>query len=225
MLLDVENPPPGADEIVAMTKVISYLDKGITLPDGSVATFDRIVLDTAPTGHTLRMLELPKFMQELMVKFQSINEKTGSLDMMFGGSSDGNESKKRKIQELQEKMQRLDELIHSEKESEFTVVTIPTELAVAESKRLLASLQKSGILVRRVLINQVLPHEAHTDQTDEQTRSFLNSLRTGQSKAIAELEVVSKEHSIPLLRVPFFDTDVAATNGLRAISKSLFPEK
>lgn len=232
LLLDVENPPPGTDEIVAMTKVISYLDNGITLPDGSLMKFDRIVLDTAPTGHTLRMLELPKFMQDLMTKFQSIKEKTGSLDNMFGGSSGDvddylgglkSETKQDKIKMFQEKMKRLDELLHNEKESEFTIVTIPTELAGAESKRLLSSLDKSGILVRRILINQVLPHDSDVNNTDEKTQRYLQNLRNSQSKAIVELESISKEHSIPLLRVPYFDTEVRTVYGLRAISQSLFP--
>jgi arsenite-transporting ATPase len=235
--VDVENPPPGTDEIVAMAKVISYLDNGIVLPDGSLMKFDRIVLDTAPTGHTLRMLELPLFMQDLMGKFLSVMEKTSSLDNMFGGppaddyigenefvSGMKPESKQNKIQLFQEKMKRLYELLQDKEESEFTIVTIPTELAVAESKRLLISLDKTGILVRRILINQVLPHDFDVNNTDEKTRKYLENIRNGQSKAIVELENNSKEHSIPLLRVPYFDTEVRTVYGLRAISQSLFPQ-
>eukprot|EP00595_Chromulina_sp_UTEXLB2642_P001113 CAMPEP_0196766490 /NCGR_PEP_ID=MMETSP1095-20130614/25463_1 /TAXON_ID=96789 ORGANISM="Chromulina nebulosa, Strain UTEXLB2642" /NCGR_SAMPLE_ID=MMETSP1095 /ASSEMBLY_ACC=CAM_ASM_000446 /LENGTH=172 /DNA_ID=CAMNT_0042128795 /DNA_START=190 /DNA_END=704 /DNA_ORIENTATION=- len=55
----VNDPPPGTDEIVALTKIISYLQSGYQLPNNEIIKFDRIVLDTAPTGHTIRMLELP----------------------------------------------------------------------------------------------------------------------------------------------------------------------
>ena len=122
-------------------------------------------------------------------------------------------------------VKRLYELLQDKEESEFTIVTIPTELAVAESKRLLISLDKTGILVRRILINQVLPHDFDVNNTDEKTRKYLENIRNGQSKAIVELENNSKEHSIPLLRVPYFDTEVRTVYGLRAISQSLFPQQ
>jgi len=48
-------------------------------------------------------------------------------------------------------------LLHNPKQSEFVVVTIPTEVAVAETQRLLTALETEEIAVRRVIINQILP--------------------------------------------------------------------
>ena len=59
------NPPPGIDEIVALTKIFQYSDE--TNPDGT-ARFDRIVIDTAPTGHTIRLLQLPNFLNSVTGK-------------------------------------------------------------------------------------------------------------------------------------------------------------
>ena len=55
--------PAGTDEVVALAKVIGLIQKG---------NFDRVVLDTAPTGHTLRMLGTPGFISELIEKVLSI---------------------------------------------------------------------------------------------------------------------------------------------------------
>ena len=60
-MLDAEGiaDAPGTDEVVALAKVISYLEDGYELPDPDQSgnkkrvKFDRVVLDTAPTGHTL----------------------------------------------------------------------------------------------------------------------------------------------------------------------------
>jgi anion-transporting ArsA/GET3 family ATPase len=49
------------------------------------------------------------------------------------------------------------QLLHSAEQSEFTVVTIPTEVAAAETRRLLAALEEENIAVRRVIINQIIP--------------------------------------------------------------------
>jgi arsenite-transporting ATPase len=55
----IRNPPPGIDEIVALTSVIRLSKTG---------AYDRIVIDTAPTGHTLRLLQLPSFIESFAVK-------------------------------------------------------------------------------------------------------------------------------------------------------------
>ena len=49
------------------------------------------------------------------------------------------------------------QLLHSADQTEFTVVTIPTEVAAAETQRLLQALRDERIAVRRVIINQIIP--------------------------------------------------------------------
>jgi arsenite/tail-anchored protein-transporting ATPase len=51
----LDNPPPGIDEAVAISRVIRFMRN----PDYS--QFRAVVFDTAPTGHTLRLLTLPDF--------------------------------------------------------------------------------------------------------------------------------------------------------------------
>ena len=48
----LNNPPPGLDELVALANVM----------DDNNNDYDLIVVDTAPTGHTLRLLALPQFL-------------------------------------------------------------------------------------------------------------------------------------------------------------------
>ncbi|KAF3609088.1 hypothetical protein DY000_02051002 [Brassica cretica] len=52
----LDTPPPGLDEAIAISKVIQFLES----PEYNM--FTRIVFDTAPTGHTLRLLSLPDFL-------------------------------------------------------------------------------------------------------------------------------------------------------------------
>lgn len=52
----LDTPPPGVDEAVAISRVIRFLRS----PD--YAQFRCVVFDTAPTGHTLRLLTLPDFL-------------------------------------------------------------------------------------------------------------------------------------------------------------------
>lgn len=47
----LESPPPGVDEIASVAKAITDTEG-----------FDLVIFDTAPTGHTLRLLEVPTFL-------------------------------------------------------------------------------------------------------------------------------------------------------------------
>jgi hypothetical protein len=69
-------------------------------------------------------------------------------------------------------------------------VTIPTEVALAETQRLLLALQEQRIAVRRVIVNQVIPSSADVDDASSNAKlnAYLDRLRLGQTKSIGEDE-------------------------------------
>jgi arsenite-transporting ATPase len=157
------NPPPGIDEIVALSKVFGLENDG---QGTGGRTFDRIVIDTAPTGHTLRLLQLPELLTKVTTKLISFREKIISavtaFKSMFGGSDPGQEAAANETQDLlaklesfQTRMARMKSSLRDADVTQFGVVTIPTQLAVEESKRLLSSLHSEGIHIGGIIVNQV----------------------------------------------------------------------
>lgn len=179
--------------------------------------FDRVVLDTAPTGHTLRMLQLPIFLQKLIQKVRRIQGSTSS----GGGSSSSS-----RLSDFEDKMGRLETILHSPNECEFTAVTIPTELASSETLRLLRALNVEGILVRRLIVNQVLPSSSDTAGAGGEeavgVSSYLERVRVGQARSMQELRSLSSAAGINLVQVPFFDMEIRTVYGVRVISKIIF---
>lgn len=245
MMLSLQDPPPGTDEIVALAQVIDYLDNGYTV-NGHTVHFDRIVLDTAPTGHTLRMLQLPQFIQKLIGKVRSLREKSNSMSngdafKMFGDADEEDmtatllkEDEDDLLTVLDRRMKRLEKVLHSEADCEFTAVTIPTELATAETKRLLTALQEDHILVRRLIVNQVLPRDLNNIESNETgvqesqasgqaAQAYLDGLRNAQSASLNELRDLAQSVDSTLIEVPYFDKEVRNVNGLQLIVNSLFP--
>ena len=53
---------------------------------------------------------------------------------------------------------QLRELFTNADATEFCIVTIPTQLAIAESRRLLDSLDTQGISVNNIVVNQASGH-------------------------------------------------------------------
>lgn len=61
---------------------------------------------------------------------------------------------------LQESIRGVRDLFRDASQTEFIIATIPTQLGIAESKRLLAALQEETIPCKRVIVNQVEKHYA-----------------------------------------------------------------
>ena len=149
---------PGADEAAAMRQLLEYLDD---------PRFDRVVVDTAPTGHTLRLLQLPEIMDSMVGRVMSIRQRmSGMVDGlkgMFGGGEDDPEPSA-DLDELRERIERLRAVLRDPDQTDFRVVMIPEEMSVVESERLVGRLGEFGIPVQTLVVNRVM--ESVGDITD-----------------------------------------------------------
>lgn len=218
--------PAGTDEVVALAKIVNLVKKG---------GFDRIVLDTAPTGHTLRMLSTPGFLSDLIDRLLRISDKINSnnlVKMFIGGSARRDDIKaavetaKSTLLSFQFQMYDLEDLFANAEQTEFLIVTVPTELAVRESMRLLNDLTfeapEMPIKVRNVVINQVLKEDDEND-----ARIFLSHVESTQRAAISDLETFAESlsnnsKSRPVItKVPYLDTEPRGVFGLNILAAEL----
>ena len=189
------------------------------------------------------MLQLPDFLQRLIGKLKKIREKTGGLGNimgMMGGNNNSNNNNNNndnnnvsqedndKLEKFEKKMERLEEILHNPRESEFTVVTIPTEVASSETIRLLESLKDESIAIRRLIINQVLPSQNDGNGTQESTdlasNAYLDRLRSGQKKSVEELQKLAAMTNTNLVQIPYFDMEVRTVYGLRVVGGAIFKD-
>ncbi|QAU12677.1 arsenic-transporting ATPase [Halorubrum sp. BOL3-1] len=141
---------PGADEAAAMRQLLEYLDD---------PRFDRVVVDTAPTGHTLRLLQLPEIMDSMLGRVMKLRQRfSGMMDGikgMFGGGDDEPDPSA-DLDELRERIERLRAVLRDPEKTDFRVVMIPEEMSVVESERLVARLDEFQIPVDTLVVNRVM---------------------------------------------------------------------
>jgi anion-transporting ArsA/GET3 family ATPase len=77
------------------------------------------------------MLSLPEFLRGLIVKVKTIRDKTNILG---GDNKDSAVDSVDRLTKFEKNMEKLEDILHSPKETEFIVVTIATEVAFAETK-------------------------------------------------------------------------------------------
>jgi len=228
--------PPGVDELVALAKVVS-----LARADSYGVHFDRVIIDTAPTGHTLRLLTFPDFLDRfidrlllLRRRLRGATEVMGGVSTLLGGigsvlsgkpvasgagaaASEEPGSDSAGLQALtrfQAQMSELQALLRDPQSSEFAIVAIPTSLALSESARLLAALREQDIAVRRLVLNRLVAPDAG--------EAYLQRLAAGQAKCRDELHALARTAAVDLSEVGYFDRELIAVHGLRAMSAALF---
>ena len=151
---------PGADEAAAMRQLLEYLDD---------PRFDRVIVDTAPTGHTLRLLQLPEIMDSMLGRVIKLRQQFAGMmegvKGMFGAGSDGPDPSE-SLDELRERIERLRAVLQDPERTDFRVVMIPEEMSVVESERLVARLEEFEIPVNTLIVNRVMERVSDVADVD-----------------------------------------------------------
>jgi arsenite/tail-anchored protein-transporting ATPase len=144
--------------------------------------YDRVVIDTAPTGHTLRLLAMPELVTGWIEGLVRQREKVHGVDRMLrnmAGSETDHEDPV--LDRLRAQRTRLRELRRRlTDDAVFHAVLIPERLPIEETVRGLPAFEAAGLTVGTVVVNRVLPAEADGGflaARREQQETYLQELR------------------------------------------------
>ena len=214
---------PGADEAAAMQLLLEYMDD---------ARFERVVIDTAPTGHTLRLLQLPEIMDTMMGKLVKFRQRVGGMldgvkGMFGGGEPSADENELEDLDVLRERIERLRAALRDPARTDFRIVMIPEEMSVFESKRLRQQLDEFEIPVGTVVVNRVM--EPLSNVTDDVEGEFLQPNLEDcefcqrrwdvQQNALSEAQDLFRGTDVR--RVPLFADEVRGEGMLEVVAACL----
>ncbi|MHA2503347.1 MAG: ArsA family ATPase [Candidatus Kariarchaeaceae archaeon] len=207
----LDTMPPGIDEALALAKVIQFIRSE------EYADFKRIIFDTAPTGHTLRMLALPDFLDSFMGKMIKVrvrmNNAASAFKSLLGMEADRDNTLEI-MEALKESMGVVRDLFRDKVKTEFMIATIPTIMAINESERLRDQLSMEDIQVNHVVVNQVLP-----ENTD---CKFCSVRAKGQKENLNYIRQVF--HDLNVHEIEYFDHEVRGKDALLKMGSLLLSE-
>ncbi len=214
---------PGADEAIAMQKLIEYLDDD---------RFDRVIVDTAPTGHTLRLLRLPEFMDSMVGQVLTMRERlSGMLDGItgfFGDQDADDDDDLDELRELQAGIERLRTVLQDPARTEFRIVMVPEAMSVLESRRLRDQLREFSIPVSMIVVNKVMePLASVADEVDPETVvspniegcDFCQRRWDVQQQALTNAQDLFRDHTVK--RVPLLAEEIRGRRTLRVVAACL----
>ncbi|KAF4712084.1 hypothetical protein FOZ63_008318, partial [Perkinsus olseni] len=156
---------PGIDEATALSSVVDLLEGG---------HYDIIVFDTAPTGHTLKLLQLPDILQVGLTKLESWQASLWQYwQMVKGGNYSQTEALRKKvtsrIRDYKKGIEKVGRMLKDRMRTTFVVVCIAEYLSIKESQRLLRELHKDHVAVSHVVVNQLVLGDFTTLPIDDAT--------------------------------------------------------
>lgn len=146
---------PGGDEVAALEYIARYTSAG----------YDNVVFDTAPTGHTLRLFDLPEVLDETLGVAGEVQRRVRrtartARSMVIGpaaywGSRDESDG----IGSLRERIREVRDLLRDPAHTRFRVVLTPERMAMAETERLVSRLDDESVPVDSLVVNRVFENE------------------------------------------------------------------
>jgi len=142
---------PGLDEVMALFE-LSELDRS--------GEFHHVIVDTAPTGHTARLMQLPEIFERMVKALDRMSDKHRYIVAQFARRTTRNDPVDLFLADLRDRIERVQMLLRSHESTRFALVSIPEALSVLEVQRYYRELQALGVNVTDLIINRIeSPHE------------------------------------------------------------------
>ncbi|MGH7457728.1 MAG: ArsA family ATPase [Longimicrobiaceae bacterium] len=206
--IDAARVTPGAAEAAVFERVCELLEL-------AGKEYGRVIFDTAPTGHTLRLLSLPELMgawvEALVSRRRQANAFHRAWRRLGGAKSEEGAEPDPVLEALErrrERFRRAREVVTDAKRAAFVFVVVPERLPILETCKAVQLLKRYGVPVDKVIVNRVIP--AHADG------AFVRRRRKREATYLAEID--RRFGPLARLRVPLLEEDVCGVEPLRRLA-------
>ncbi|KAJ4185402.1 Golgi to ER traffic- protein [Fusarium falciforme] len=211
MMQDLAFAIPGIDEAMSFAEVLKQVKS---------LSYETIIFDTAPTGHTLRFLQFPTVLEKALAKVSQLSSQYGPLVNSFFGSG-GQLPNGQNLNDMVEKLESLRETI-SEVNTQFqdaelttfVCVCIAEFLSLYETERMIQELAGYGIDTHSIVVNQLLFPKKASD-CDQ-----CNARRKMQRKYLDQYEELYAE-DFNVVKMPLLVEEVRGKEKLEKFSEML----
>ncbi|EHL00354.1 P-loop containing nucleoside triphosphate hydrolase [Glarea lozoyensis ATCC 20868] len=210
MMQDLAYAIPGIDEAMSFAEVLKQVKS---------LSYETIIFDTAPTGHTLRFLQFPTVLEKALAKISALSTQFGPMLNGILGANGGLPNGQ-SLPEMMEKLEGLRETISEvngqfkdENMTTFVCVCIPEFLSLYETERMIQELANYNIDTHSIVVNQLLFPKAGSD-CDQ-----CNARRKMQKKYLGQIAELYDDFNV--VKMPLLVEEVRGKDRLESFSEML----
>jgi arsenite-transporting ATPase len=193
---------PGMDELMAFLEISRWVKEG---------TYDGIIIDTAPTGHTLRFMEMPNLIWKWLEALDALLAKHRYMKKLFRGSYERDDLDNF-IEGLAASVKEMEKLLKDHLRCRFVPVMLAEALSIEETLDLIRELQQLSIGVADVVINRLYP---------ESPCLLCRHIRTRQLQELARISSEPVFSNLQLWGVPMYPKEIRGLESLRSFWEGL----
>lgn len=208
---------PGMEEVVSLLHINQQAEQGM---------FDRVVVDAAPTGETIRLLTVPESFQWYVSRFTGGwgSDPTMKLAGMFLKRFLPDKDLMGGLDNLVAGVKRLQGVLTDPKVTSYRVVLNPEKMVIKEGARAVSYLSLFNYPVDAVIVNRILPGietvAGEGQVTQPSSDTYLRSLQEIQARYLGEIE--REFYPLPIFRAGWYDQEMVGIDRLRQLGESLF---
>jgi len=222
---------PGIDEAMSFSELMKQVQS---------MDYDVVVFDTAPTGHTLRLLSFPTILEKALGKLMDLKDRFGGIigqaTAMLGGGNPGQmqDMMLGRLEETRAIINKVNDAFQDPDLTTFVCVCIPEFLSIFETERLVQELSKFGIDAHNIVVNQVLFPEKDAEELGQWLEENKGSLPKEAQEICAKLmarkkmqdkyigqcfDLYGDDFNVTLM--PLLDYEVRGVDKLKDFSENL----
>ena len=194
---------PGLDEALAFDELLKHMEN---------PTWDVVVFDTAPTGHTLRFLSLPELIESWSGRLLRLMRVSGGIRSMLFGRKES-DAMKDELERFRRRVLHVRRVLSDPATSSFTLVTIPERMGINETVRAHTSLVEYNLPIGGCLVNRITPEFDHP---------FLQKRREQELERIEELG--EQLDGVNVGHLELADSEIVGLEALRSVGRLLYGE-
>lgn len=210
---------PGMEEVVSLLHIDKQAREG---------HFDRVIVDAAPTGETMRLLTMPESFQWYVGRFSGWGDTTMR---MIGGllrKAAPDKDPFSGLSNLVEGVKELQKVLVDPDITSYRVVINPEKMVIKEGARAVTYLSLFGYPVDAVVVNRILPgivtpNAGEAVLAEPSNDPYLRHLQEIQVRYLAEIG--RDFYPLPILRADWFDEEMVGVERLEQLAEVLFAEQ
>jgi arsenite-transporting ATPase len=209
ILKQAANTLPGIDEVTVFVEIMREVKK---------MQFDVVVFDTAPTGHTLRLLALPQTLNSTLDHIMDVKGIGGILQaagsLMTSATGYSTTDFQNTLERWRSQIKEVQQQFTDNSKTSFVCVCIPEFLSVYETERLIQELMKYNIACENIVVNQLV-----LKPSDEAPCRMCEARKKIQGKYLAQIEELYEDFHV--VKMPLLGNEVRGVPALTQFSTYL----